>query len=56
MPNQRDGIMRFRLFKKTPTVHLIKRKGGLPSPKPQALFLDLLSATANSYGAALTRV
>ena len=33
MPNQRDGIMRFRLFKKTPTVHLIKRKGGPPSPK-----------------------
>ena len=25
--------MRFRLFKKTPTVHLIKRKGGPPSPK-----------------------
>jgi hypothetical protein len=33
MPNQGDGIMRFRLFKKTPTVHLIKRKGGPPSPK-----------------------
>ena len=25
--------MRFRLFKKTSTVHLIKRKGGPPSPK-----------------------
>ena len=33
MPSQRDGITRFRLFKKTPTVHLIKRKGGPPSPK-----------------------
>ena len=33
MPNQRDGIMRFRLFKKTPTVRLIKRKDGPPSPK-----------------------
>ena len=33
MPNQRDGIMRFRLFKKTSTVHLIKSKGGPPSPK-----------------------
>jgi len=33
MPNQKEGIVRFRLFKKTPTVHLIKRKGGPPSPK-----------------------
>ena len=45
MPNQRDGIMRFSLFKKTPTVHLIKRKGGpslpktLPANERKSLFL-----------------
>jgi hypothetical protein len=33
MPNQRDGIVRFSLFQKTPTLPLIKRKGGPPSSK-----------------------
>jgi hypothetical protein len=33
MPNQRDGITRSRLFKKTPTLPLIKLKGGPPSSK-----------------------